>query len=509
MGFLKKNFIFLTVFITGAAVLVIEVTATRILTPYFGNTLFVISSILGVVLGGLSLGYFLGGILADKHPKFSLFFFLIFLAGIFSLLIQFFSKTILPLAGEILGIKFGPLISSCFLFFLPSLILGTISPFAIKLITLELKEVGRVSGKVFFWSTLGSIFGSFLTGFYLIPHFGTRKILFYNGLLLLFLGYFGIWFSKDNGKKNYFLKFILVLFLIIILALSSIEFLLPKSTSIIFQKEGLYGPIIVEEILFNGKKIRVLRFDPAYQAGVFLDSDDLPFEYTKYYSIYEIINPQAEKALFLGGGGYTTPRRLLLDKNNIKRIDVVEIEPSLYQIAKQYFKLEDDPRLVNHIGDGRRFLKETNEKYDFIFSDVYSSLYFIPVHFTTQEFFSLAKSKLKENGFFLINIIGALEPNKNQLLFSIVKTFQKVFENSYLFAVQSPSHLGIQNFILVGLKNPAQKIDFTRPEILESESEIIRSLPQKIVDLEKLNLDSAFIFTDDFAPLEYLTAKLF
>jgi MFS family permease len=166
MGFLKKNFIFLIVFITGAIVLIIEVTATRILAPYFGNTLYSVSSILGVILGALSFGYYIGGILADKYPKFSLFFFLIFVAGIFSLLIQVFREFPLPFIGYNFGIKFGPLIISLILFFVPNLILGTISPFAIKLKTLELKEVGKISGKVFFWSTVGSIFGSFLAGFF-------------------------------------------------------------------------------------------------------------------------------------------------------------------------------------------------------------------------------------------------------------------------------------------------------------------------------------------------------
>lgn len=509
MDFFKRNFIFLTVFITGAAVLVIEVTATRILAPYFGNTLFTISSILGVVLGALSLGYFLGGILADKSPKFSTFFFIIFFGGIFSLLIQFFSRAILPIAGYSLGIKLGPLIASLFLFFFPSLILGMVSPFAIKLMTLELKEIGRVSGKVFFWSTLGSIFGSFLSGFYLIPRFGTSKIIIYNGVLLIFLGYLGIWIFSDKKSKNYIVHLILFLFSLIVLTFSFSGFLFPKSKSVIFQKDGLYSPIIIEEVPFGSTKIRVLRFDPAYQAGIFLDSDELPFEYTKYYSLYKIINPQAKSALFLGGGAYTTPRRLLLDQNNIKRIDVVEIEPSLYQLAKQYFKLPNDSRLVNHIGDGRRFLKETKENYDLIFTDVYSSLYSIPIHFTTQEFFTLAKSRLSDDGIFLINVIGALDEKRNQLLFSIIKTFRSVFKNSYLFAVKSPKENGIQNFILIGLKNDHQKIDFEGKKILENEDEIIRHLPEKLVDIENLNLDSAILLTDDFAPIEYLTAKMF
>lgn len=236
MDFFKKNFLFFVVFISGAAVLIIEVTATRILAPYFGNTLFTISSIIGIVLGALSLGYYFGGALADRYPKFSIFFFLIFIAGIFSFLIQIFSKTILPAIGYSLDMKSGPPIASLILFFIPSLILGMMSPFAIKLKTLELKEVGKISGKVFFWSTLGSIAGSFLAGFFLIPHLGISKVIIYTASLLAFIGLLGILFLKNSETKIYFKKSKLFFFLIIALFFSLITLFLPKPEFIIFQK---------------------------------------------------------------------------------------------------------------------------------------------------------------------------------------------------------------------------------------------------------------------------------
>jgi len=514
MNFLKRNFIFLMVFITGATVLIIEVAAFRILAPYFGNTLFTTSSIIGVVLGGLSLGYYFGGVLADKYPKFSTFFFLIFIAGIFSFLIQGFSKNILPAIGYSLDIKWGPPIVSLILFFIPSLVLGMISPFAIKLKTFELKKIGKVSGKVFFWSTLGSITGSFLAGFFLIPYFGISKIIISTGSLLIIIGLLGIWFFKNNESKICLRKpkffFFLIIILIIALFSSLVTLFSPKAESIIFQKDGLYSQITVEERMYQDKKARVLRLDWfCAHGGVFSESDALPLTYAKYYVVHEIINPQAEKALFLGGGAYSTPRRLLLDQNNIKRVDVVEIEPMLYQLAKQYFRLQEDPRLFNHIADGRRFLKETDENYDLIFADAYDAGGFIPVHLATREFFSLAKSRLSENGFFLMNIVGTLEEKGNLLLFSEIKTFKSVFKNSYLFAVNSPKKKELQNFILIGFKNDSQRIDFESKEVLNNKNEIIRSLPEKFVDLEDLSLNSAFIFTDDFAPIEYLTAKTY
>jgi len=512
--FLKRNSLFLIVFITGATVLIIEVTAFRIISPYFGNTLFTTSSIIGIVLGGLSSGYYLGGFLADKYPKFSTFFFLIFIVGIFSFLIQVFSKTILPAIGYSLDIKWGPPIVSLILFFIPCLILGTLSPFVIKLKTLELKEIGKVSGKVFFWSTLGSIVGSFLAGFFLIPHFGISKIIISTGFLLAVIGLSGIWGSKNSKGKIYLKKpkffFFLIIVLIIALFSSLVTLFSPKPESIIFQKDGLYSQITVEEKLFQDKKIRVLRLNRFSHSAVSLESDELPFiTYQKYYVVYKIINPDAEKALFLGGGAYSMPQGLLLDQNNIKRVDVVEIEPTLYQLAKQYFRLQGDPRLFNHIADGRRFLKETGEIYDLIFADAYDAGGFLPVHLATREFFSLVKSRLAENGFFLIHILGTSNAKSNLLIPSEIKTFKSVFKNSYLFSVDSPSKKEPQHFILIGLKNNSQKIDFEGKEVLENKNEIIRSLPEKFVNLGDLNLDSAFIFTDDFAPIEYLTAKIY
>lgn len=507
MEILKRNFLFFIVFITGAAILIIEVTAIRILAPYFGNTLFTISSIIGIVLGGLGLGYYLGGVFADKYPKFSVFFFLIFIAGIFSLLIQVFSKTALPTLGTTLDMKIGPPIASLILFFIPSLILGMISPFAIKLKTLELKEIGKVTGKVFFWSTLGSIIGSFLAGFFLIPHFGISKIIISTALMLIIIGVSGGWFFKDEKYENYFKRPELFLFTIIVLLFSFITLFLPKDESIILQKDGLYNQIIVEDIEIRNEKVRVLRLDGTLQGAAFLESDELPFEYTKYYVIYEIVNPQAEKALFLGGDAYSTPRKLLLDQNNVKRIDVVEIAPELYQIAKKYFRFQEDPRLFNHVTDGRRFLQETNQNYNMIFADVYY-IYFIPTHFTTQEFFSLAKSKLSEDGLFLMNIGGTLNKGADSFILSEMKTFRSVFENSYFFAVDSPDKKGLQNFIFLGLNN-SRRIDFGSQEILQHEKRLIRNLPKKLLDPENLNFDTAFILTDDFAPVEYLTAKFF
>jgi spermidine synthase len=504
MNFFRKNFLLFIVFITGMAVLVIEVTATRILAPYFGNTLFTVSSIIGVVLGALSLGYYLGGLLADKHPKLAVFFLLILSAGLFSLLIQFSANIFLPFLGGSLGMKAGPPIASFFLFFVPSLLLGMMSPFAIKLKAETLQGVGKTSGDVFFWSTLGSIAGSFLTGFFLIPHWGVSQILLATGLLLTVIGLGGIWLIKKDFPKKYLGIFLVFIFFFVFSNLSASP--LPKG--VVFQEDGLYSQIKIEDTQWGGERIRLLRLDNWEEGAISLESDKLPFAYTRYYQLYKIINPQAEKALFLGGGAYSNPRQILLEENNIQEVGVVEIEPSLYPLAKKYFQLPEDSRLLNYLTDGRRYLKENDKSYDLIFADVYSSLYSIPIHFTTQEFFSLAESRLTEDGVFLMNIIGRLEGKGSELLLSEIKTFNSVFEKCYLIPVYSSDQGEIQNYILFGLKNDASSIDWDQ-KILEDEEGAITYLSERIILVEDLDLRSSLILTDNFAPIEYFTAKLF
>jgi len=511
MPFVKKHFLSLIVFLTGAAVLIIEITAIRVLSPYFGNTLFAFSSVIGVILGALSLGYYAGGTLADKKPLYSVFFFLILLSGIFAIGMQFLAKTLLPGFGALFDVRTGPVVSSFVLFFVPGFLLGTMSPFAIKLQSLQEEGIGKVSGRIFFWSTLGSIAGSFGAGFYLIPRWGISTLMLSVGAFLFLMGAVGYILALAIERKRIPLAagFKLLGLCVFSGALGLLS--QPAPSKAIFQKDGLYSKITVEEVRYKDLRVRLLRLDGSWESGVIMEGpDELPFEYTRYYRIYEVVNPSAERALFLGGGAYTMPRRLLLDTNNITRVDVVEIEPTLFELAKKYFRLSDvadDPRFFNHITDGRRFLRETKETYDAVFGDVYYTIESIPPHFTTREFFELARSRLTQNGIFLMNVIGTLDPKGAPFLFAEMKTLKTVFPNSYFFAVVSPDSQKPQNFIFLGLNDDAKKLDVSAPAFTQSPHSTIRSLAEKMLDVSKLDLNSALLLTDDYAPVEYLVSK--
>ncbi len=183
---LKSWFFYLTVFVTGGVILVIEILGTRILAPFYGSTIFVWSSLISVTLGFLALGYFFGGKLADKKPDINLLYWIILVAALFILIIPKIDKFIL-LKTDFLGIRWGPLFAAFFLFSIPLLLLGTVSPFALRVKTKTVGDVGKAAGNLYAISTLGSLAGGLLAGFYLVPNFPVNSIIIFLGLILISL----------------------------------------------------------------------------------------------------------------------------------------------------------------------------------------------------------------------------------------------------------------------------------------------------------------------------------
>ena len=500
--FLHKLTIPFFVFITGACVLIIEIVAIRILSPYYGNTIFTVSSVISVVLLALSLGYYAGGKLADKHPKESLFYNIIVASGATVIFLYLLGIVFLSNFGYQLSIIEGPIISSILLFFFQSFLLGMLSPFAIKLQTQRMEKlgIGSASGQIFFWSTLGSIAGSLSTGFYLIPHFGIDNIILSVGFVLIVLGLFG------NISLNIRLKVFLIL-LLLFSCISSIDNFSFANQNVLYSKDGVYQKITVYDGDYYGRKARFLLQDKNSSAAEYLNSSELAFEYTKYYSLYQIFKPEVRNALMIGGGAYSVPKFLLKELPGAN-IDVAEIEPQLYELAKEYFNFPNDSQVNNVTKDGRRFLHDAKKKYDLIFSDAYGSFYSIPEHLTTQEFFTLAKEKLSPDGVFIANVIGSLPVPDNSPSFALseIETFKSVFNNSYFFAVIDPTSPQTQNLIFVGYDSK-NIIDFNTPKVKNNKNPIISGLSGKVINLEKFDLSKHQILTDNHAPVDYLISK--
>ena len=504
--FLKKNLLLISVFITGACILVVEVVAVRVLSPYYGNTIFTVSSVISVILASLSLGYYIGGKFADRHPTLKWFFTIIMFGGIILLALYFLGMILLPVLSVSLPFATGPLYSSIIFYFFPTLLLGMLSPFAVKLQSVEFPEqgIGSISGKIFFWSTLGSILGSLFSGFFLIPNFSIDYIFISTGLVLFILGFIPLAFLGFTKKRLY--QSVLSILVLTFLNIYVVE---KVQSFYLYSKDGIYEKIHIYDGIEAGRPARFFQQDRSSSGAMFLDSNiptDLVYEYTKYYSIYKIFKSDIQNILVIGGGAYSIPKALLTDLPNAN-IDVSEIEPSLYVLAQKYFDLVEDSRLQNFTTDGRLFLKSSNKKYDMIFSDVYYSLFSIPTHFTTKEFFTIVKDRLSEDGIFVGNLIGDLSRQSPSFIMSEIKTFKSVFPNTYFFAVVSPESVDVQNIIFVGY-NSSKKINLDSDMVLGDQNPIISSLRDKIINIDRFNLSSYPVLTDNFSPTEYLTSKV-
>ena len=428
----------IVVFIASFCTLVIELVAGRIMAPYVGVSLYTWTSIIGVVLAGISIGAYLGGRIADRYPRSSTLGWLLFLSGLGAFSIS-------PLTNLIGGAQFQTslmtriLLVTTIIFFVPSCLLGMISPVVVKLTLNNLEKTGNVVGKIYAFSTLGSILGTFATGFYLISWMGTRYILLTMGIILILSAFiFGGFF---RSKKTLAL-FFLFLFLFALLPLVGLhvyattnpeEFSFPTSPieSIKRMVGFAFKPPLEEETYFfkesdyytlklkksikgnDGNPLESLVLDHLVHSYTDL-KDPLYIEY-EYIRMYEeMVRWQAKKrkslkALFLGGGGYTFPR-FIEAKYPEAEIHVVEIDPEITRVAKKYLGVTENTRIRSFNEDGRWFVMNCEEKgtYDFIFGDAFNDLS-IPYHLTTKEFAVQLKNLLKPDGLLLANVIDSFK----------------------------------------------------------------------------------------------------
>src|SRR5688572_792614 len=508
---LQRFLLPLVVFLTGACVLIVEVLAVRVFSPYYGNTIYTVSSVITVILLALSIGYYAGGVSADRRPSRERFFGVILASGIVLLVLYVVGIVTLPAVSGALSIQVGPLVSAATMFLLPALLLGMVSPYAIKLQTLAAPAsgVGQVAGTIFFWSTLGSITGSLLAGFVLIPAVGVGRVFIAVGAVLVLLGAVPLVMLRLAGRKA---MASVVGGLALALAAAQLTAApVVDAETIVYQSDGLYQQITIYEGMYLGRPARFLLLDRSESGAMYLDSTDpldLVYDYTKYYSLYRIFTPQVRNALVLGGGAYSIPKALLKELPDAV-IDVAEIEPSFLGLAKTYFGAADSPRLRNYVEDGRRFLQHSDTDYDLIFGDVYYSYFSVPPQFTTREFFVLARNRLRPEGVFIANMIGDLSRRAPSLIMAEIRTFQSVFPNSYFFAVESAERTDqLQNITLVGF-NSERRVDVSAPPVTTNPDELIRFLRFKAIDVgRRFELSSYPVLTDDFSPVEYLTARV-
>jgi spermidine synthase len=532
----KANII---VFIASFCTLVIELVAGRIMAPYVGVSLYTWTSIIGVVLAGISIGAYLGGLLADRYPWPVTLGWLLLLSGLGAFSIS-------PLAHLIGGAQFHTLLMirilliTTIIFFVPSCFLGMISPVVVKLTLKNLQKTGNVVGKIYAFSTLGSILGTFATGFFLISWMGTRYILLTMGIILILSAFI---FGDFFGKKKVLPLFFILLSLFLILPLAGYYGYatiypdeISPSLSPIQSLKALYGyafkpPLDKETYFFKESDYYTVKLKRSIKGsnGNFLESlilDHLIHSYTdlkdplyieyEYIRIYEeVVRWQASKrrsfrVFFLGGGGYTFPR-FIEAKYPRAEIDVVEIDPEITRVAQKYLGISEKTKIHSLNEDGRWFVMNCKSPgvYDFIFGDAFNDLS-IPYHLTTKEFALQVKRLLKPDGLLLANVIDNFK--KGAFMPSYIRTLEEVFGkgNAHLLTLTSDyDHMGISTYVIVVSSKSLDMDDFVKQVKGNGDQEMTSHvMPQDRLQ-QYLKERPSVVLTDDYVPVDNLIAPIF
>jgi len=505
---LERILYFGTVFITGAAVLIIEVAAVRQLTPVFGGSIYVLSSVLSVILLALSLGYFIGGRLADRWPTPTALYKIITYGGVSLLVLQLVSLFFFAELNSN-SLMVGPIICAAIFFFTPALLLGMDSPYVIKLITMDRDQdkAGTYAGTTFFWSTVGSITGSLSAGFYLLPTIGVQNTISYTALALVVLGLASPIILAGKDAISCIMKQAQYLLAIIAVCIALLHVLQTDffGEDIIFHTDGLYSRILVADGEKDGQPTRQLFRDRNHSSAIYLDSYDHVFTYTQYIDIYPDLVEEPDNFLLLGGGAYTIPRRLVATDSDIK-VDIVELEPILFELAQEYFDLSDSSRITNYPIDIRQFLDSTTNTYDVIFSDAFNSAHSIPWHLATREYYEDIQNILSTDGFYYSNYIGSLNTDPNGMTSRFLKTIEDTFPYVRMYKTDDGAPEIMQNLIIIAANQPIDTAAFadTVITIRDTSTSTIAALE---VDLDQFKHPDRVAFTDDLSPAELLMAR--
>lgn len=496
-------------FIASFCILVIEIVAGRILAPFVGVSLYTWTSIIGIVLAGISIGAYLGGKVADRSPETKTLAILLIISGVATLLIP-------PLTNLIAATQFPVslmlriVIVTTIIFLVPSCILGMISPMVVKLAIKNLEKVGNVVGKIYAFSTLGSIIGTFAAGFFFISFMGARNVILLMGVILIITGFFVAIFYRT--KKISVVYFIIPPFLLFGIYDLAVRVPLTKDTYH-YTESDYYTIKIKKTVSSDGETpLEALILDNLTHSYVCLENP-LHIEY-KYERIYRDVlkwkfkREDHFKTLTIGGGGYTFPRYMELYYPN-SVIDVVEIDPEVTKVTYKYLGLPKDTLIKSFNTDGRWYVMNCKEKYDVIFLDAYNDLS-VPYHLTTKEFAQQLKNILTPNGIILTNIIDNFRTGS--FLPSYLKTLRAVFgdQNVHLLSVSHDfENIGISTFIVLASNGSFNINDFDTFVKNELQSEATAVIVPESMISDFINRRKAILLTDDYAPVDNLIAQVF
>jgi predicted membrane-bound spermidine synthase len=480
----------IAVFLCGAVIMVIELTGSRVMAPYLGTSLVVWTSLIGIILASLSLGYWWGGRLADRRPEARLLGSIILLASFATAAIALIKSFVLAfLQSKVTGLHMAAVWSTLLLFAPPSVLLGMVAPFAVRLKLADTQTSGRTAGNLYAISTIGSIAGTFLAGFALIAYMGSTNIL----LLMAAVLSLASWLAARSGARTK--------------AAAGALFLIMLSTAwghdAQLRAEGFvdtdtaYNRVIVFKGAENstGRLMRVMATGPhANQSAMYLDAPSaLALPYTRYFRLVEHFVPEMRHLLVLGGGGFSFPKYALANYANVS-VDVVELDSGIIALARDYFELRDHPRQCIIAEDARTFLNRNRKHYDAILCDTFNSHYAIPFHLTTLEAAQRMKEALSPNGVVLVNLLSSPVGECSRFLHALFGTYTAVFPKVLAFAVRDLHDRSCwQNIILAAFASSEE----TRQASADPEISAMLA--------KRFNVPAAAKFpvlTDDYAPVD-------
>jgi len=477
--------------------MVLELAGSRVLAPFLGTSIIVWTSLIGVVLGSLSLGYWWGGRVADRNPQAKVLSRIILLAAVATLLVAGLKGLLLTFLQNKGSLSVATLSATVALFAPVSVLLGMVSPFAVRLRMSDAKSSGRTAGNLYALSTVGSIAGTFGAGFWLTATVGTTNlVLLMAGVLVAAAGLVHL---GDLRAK------LATACLVALCAVGLGVYDNNLHAISLFDLDTPYQRILVYNARNKdtGERLRMLSTGPEGSQSA-VDMDDptrLALPYTRYYRLAAHFRPDVRSMLMLGGGGYSFPKYALshpAEFGGAPRMDVVEIDPGITETAERYFGLRDMPGLELHHDDARRFLNRDAAPggYQVALVDVFTSHLSVPFHLATRETAQALSRALDGNGVVLVNCISAAEGPKSRFYRALLATYRSVFPRVESFLLEPEDPNAQQNIILAAFKSSAA------PALASANPDYAPLLATHYTPPGRLPTDPP-VLTDDFAPVDH------
>jgi spermidine synthase len=489
------------VFVSGMTSLGVEFGASRLLAPYFGTSLYVWGVLIGLVLIYLSAGYVIGGRLADRHPRDEVLYQITAWAGLWIGLIPLVSYPILLASQQgfkelSAGLVAGTLLAVVLLFAVPVILLGCVSPFAIRLLVKNVETSGNTAGRLYALSTAGSILGTFLPVFWFIPTYGTRPTLVGFGLALVVISVAGLW-----PRRRLYAAFGIAVILAWILLPSGIK--PPQVGTLVYEKESAYNYI---QVVQDGTKTELILNEGEAIHSIY-DTQSLltggPWDYMVIADSFrpaQATEPEPKSVAILGLAGGTAARQYTAAFGQQVQVTGVEIDPAILDVAHRYFHL-DSPNVHPVVADARYWLDTQAGKYDVMALDAYQQPY-IPFHLTTREFFSSVRDHLNPGGAVVVNV--GRTSTDYRLVDAIASTMAAVYPSVFLVDVPD-----FTNTMVYGSTEPTTIDDIKHNLGLVNEP-LAKAIATSAVDDGGLRVSPYHgqVFTDDLAPVERLIDEI-